>query len=581
MEEENNNFKNSTSKKYFYFFITLLILITALRATNLTEFLYDDEANFAYTLSVMDNMGVNQNYHSPIPLNLLYIPLISIFGLKIWVFRLLPLIFSVINTLILYKYTQEKYNNKKLATIAASLMLITFYPTLAALQFDVEGNLIMTCALLTFYFYDKFIKQNNIIYNILAGIALGIAIIAKQNAAILAIIFLIYAFIINFTTNKEISIQKKTTQYLKDSFTVGTTAIIIFSLSLLYAFINNPETWLNIIISPDTGRYYSKHFSILGPSIYFLWATPLLILSPLFLILKEKLNKISPAKTLKNYSLEYIWIITTLLFYTFIITFGAIDKYFMHTIPALCILTAALITKINWSKKNILIISGIIFIFTTFLFYLNTLNLKQVARFPKLYLQEILNLNLAFIFSYTSSSGPMLGISFATIFFTTVISVILLLTISLFYLIKKRKKTIKPLIIIFLAITFSFNIFLTIEYLFHPTSPDISTSQWQAINYIKENNPNYPIYSNNQGIHWYYDHNYWHNYENVIGFADNEIDLYPEKAINNIKNRKGTIILTHWPPLHKNSPAHFVSSLCEKTISFSDKNTITTEIFEC
>ena len=580
MEEENNNFKNSTSKKYFYFFITLLILITALRATNLTEFLYDDEANFAYTLSVMDNMGVNQNYHSPIPLNLLYIPLISIFGLKIWVFRLLPLIFSVINTLILYKYTQEKYNNKKLATIAASLMLITFYPTLAALQFDVEGNLIMFCAIATFYFYEKSCWKKSFNLKIFSGIFLGIAIIAKQNAAILAIIFLIYAFTKRSLKNS--NLKNETKEYLKDILTIGITATITFSLSFLYAYINDPSTWLNTIISPDTGRYYEKHFSITGPSIYFLWATPLLILSPIFLILLKKKqeyltdssNKVK--NILKKYSLEYIWISCTLLFYTFIITFGAIDKYLMHSIPPLCILTAALSQKIDWNKKKTYIFTSITLLFSIFLFYLNSLNLKSVARIPSLYLKEIFQFNLAFIFSYTSSSGPMLGISFATIFFTTVICILILFIVGIL----KDIKSIKYLIIIFLSITIAFNIFLTTEYLFHPTSPDISKIKWENIKYVERENLNFPIYSTDSGILWYFENDYWGKYKNVMGLSDYE-KSNATKTIKNIKNNKGTLLILHWPPTPKDSTLFEIKKMCKKEKENYYKNILIMQTLTC
>src|SRR3989344_2819961 len=119
--------------KRLLFLIIFALIIFAVRLININEALYDDEANFAYSLTVMDAYGFNHDFSSPQPFNLLFKPLIFLLGLKVWVFRLIPLFFGVINTFLVYLFTVRNFGKKE-AFFATILMLVSFYPTLASLQ---------------------------------------------------------------------------------------------------------------------------------------------------------------------------------------------------------------------------------------------------------------------------------------------------------------------------------------------------------------------------------------------------------------------------------------------------------------
>ena len=95
--------------KHLFFLILFGIFIFSFRLTMLNEAIYDDESNFAYSLTVMDKFGFNEDYYSPQPLNLLYKPLIFFFGLETWVFSLIPWLFGIINTHSAYKCCEHKY----------------------------------------------------------------------------------------------------------------------------------------------------------------------------------------------------------------------------------------------------------------------------------------------------------------------------------------------------------------------------------------------------------------------------------------------------------------------------------------
>lgn len=594
-------------KKTNIFLLALIIIVFIIRLTSVSEFLYDDESNFAFSATVMNDWGFNEYYYSSWITNLLYKPLIPILGLEIWVFRLIPLLFGLINIGLVYLLAEELYS-KKVAKWTIPLMLFSFYPTLASLQFDVEGNLIMTCAILTFYYLIKYQKSmesdknRKIFYQILSGLFLGIAIFTKYNAAILSVIV---AAIIILNNLKELNSIKKqpllkiksfTKQTFVDIVPIATTAFLACGIYVFAAYLSNPQGWWEFVSIVGQSRYTSSRFSIMGPAIYFIWATPLLIFPYILSLgeiispkasLHQKEKKIINQTPNQNSHLLLIWITLTLLYYTFIICFGGHDRYFMHTIPALIILTAYWINKINWTKYKIIMFSISIFIWTTLLLMINSQSIKIIPRIPSLYFKEILEGNLAFLFSITSSSGPMLGISFATMAYTIIFTS--LITAALILLIYTLKKTKKPKIklvfqyclILFFAMGFSFNLFLVTEYFFHPTTVDVSKAQWETVEFIEQENLSYPIYSNNEGILWYFDNKYWHNKENVMGFDDYESNHISKETIQKITENKGTIILVNWPPLPEGSSSYLITDLCEHTNSFKDKNYAVIEIYDC
>src|SRR3989338_2348730 len=184
--------------KKLLFLIIFSIIIFGLRLFNINEAIYDDESNFAYSLTVMDEYGFNHNYYSPQPLNFIYKPFIALFGLETWVFRIVPWLFGIINTIFVYIFARRHWN-KDVAFWASFLMLVSFYPTLASLQFDVEGNLVMFCVMLMFFSYLESEKSTNakrrLGWQILAGIGLGIAVISKYNSVYLVLVLLIYSLI--------------------------------------------------------------------------------------------------------------------------------------------------------------------------------------------------------------------------------------------------------------------------------------------------------------------------------------------------------------------------------------------------
>ena len=146
--------------KKLLFLIIFGILIFSVRLVNINEAIYDDESNFAYSLTVMNDSGFNEKYYSPQLLNLIYQPFVYFFGLSTWIFRLIPWLFGILNTIFVYIFATRNFGEKS-AFWSTFLMLIAFYPTLASLQFDVEGNLVMFSIMLMFFSYLEYEKTEN------------------------------------------------------------------------------------------------------------------------------------------------------------------------------------------------------------------------------------------------------------------------------------------------------------------------------------------------------------------------------------------------------------------------------------
>ena len=552
---------NYITKNKWIFLIILGIIIFSVRLIGLNISLYDDEANFAYTLSHLNSFGFNTHYFTHIFFNWIYMPLIALFGFKIWVFRLVPWIFGILTTLLVYFFAKRHYSERT-AFFASLLMLISFYPTLASLQFDVEGSLVTFAITLLFFSLLESERvtssKNKLFWQIMAGIGLGIPII-KYNPGYLIFTLAIYALI-----NRHFNFC----QAFKDLFVIYLTGAFVFFSFILLGIISSPENWLNFVwVGGFSDTKFGHPLYYLALTMFLLWSTPLLFSFYLLSILKWDRKNL----------LLVTWISVPLLAYSFLLPYGAMDRYFMNTIPALTILGGYFIAKMNFNKKQVIIGSVLFTFFTTLFFILNLIPFKYIPCFPELYLSELKNLNLNFLFAYTSASGPTFGINFLILFLVLVISFMALLG---FWLCWKKESMATAFFLIFISVGLAYNVFLVSEYLFHPTTPNVSTVQWSMIKYVEENNLSYPVYTNDEGIQWALDHDYKDQIK-TQGFADNEIGLSVSKVTERIKQSGGTILLLHWPPLPNNSPAWEVVRLCTPFRDFYSHGQLIGQIFTC
>ncbi len=570
--------KISTTKidKRILFLIVLGIIVFGLRLSNIQESIYDDEANYAYSLTVMDNLGFNHDFSSPFLFNLLYKPFILLFGLKTWVFRLIPWLFGILNTILVYFMTTRLFG-KRAAFWSVVLMLVSFYPTLAALQLDAEGSIIMFFALLFFIAYVESCQsdqQKRFFWQMIAGISLGLAIVTKYNAVCLVLISLAYSFFLPRKIEHQ-PFRDKVKIVFGDVFFIYLVGFIIFIAALLLGIIVSPQHWLEFvpIISWQDGfgdDYRPQLISSLGIIMFFLWSTPLLFGSYILSLFQDR-------STRRKLLLPLTWVSMTLLFYTVGMTYGSMDRYFMHTIPALAAMGGFIIAKMNWSRRHLTLgfTSGILSLGLFFL--LNSFPLVYVPRVPSLYLQQLRSLNINFLFSFTSASGPTFGVSFATIFFALFCS---LSALGLFFLFKKRKFSLYFLVLFF-SVSLSFNLFLVSEYLFHPTGVAVSDIKWEMIHDLEKRELPSTIYSTDSGILWYFDHRYRDHRDKIVGLPNDDLERDYSSLKKMIISKGGTALVVYWPPLSPQSPLFDLMKSCMVEKQFYSQKVLIGEIYSC
>ena len=589
------------------FILCLAIFIFSLRLANIGEAIYDDEANFAYSLTVMDEYGFNSDFPSPQFFHLLYKPLVFFFGLETWVFRIVPWIFGIFNTILIYFLAKRNFGVAA-ARWSTVLMLISFYPTLASLQFDVEGSMVTFFILLLFFSYLEYrrsavsmreasikeisspsahlsLMKKPLFWQIIAGLSLGFAVTVKYNSIYIVAPLILMAFIDHHGLIKKV---------MKDLFLICFIGALVFFAYLVLGMLILPDQGSGAIhfFSWYTGfaeKYRPEGVSVLGVGMFLLWATPLF--AGLF-----ALALFTERKSARPFIL---WVGAAMIFYSLFLTYGAMDRYFMNTIPALAIIGGICLQRLQFRKREILFGGVIGMMLLGLLFFINSLAVKYIPRFPELYAQELLQGNAQFLFSFTSSSGPMFGVSFATILFSFLVGGYALVWLLWSRLAKNKRKGglnylsclslhrgSRMALVLFLSMGMAFNIFLVTEYLFHPTTPDVSDVVHTMLSEVKEKNLPYPIYVSDSGMMWYLNHEYWREkydltHSRVLGIPDNELGEDTSFVEQKIAAEGGTLLLLHWPPLHEDSPARKVALLCSKEKSFFSRGKLVGERYDC
>lgn len=165
-------------KKYFYQIVLLIISLLSVglflyKITNSPPCLNADEATNAYDAYSILKTGKDQHgnflplrfksfgdYKLPL-LTYLAIPFIKIFGLNELAIRLVNLPFVFFFPIIIYLLTKELFNKKSISLLSA--FLIAFTPGLQLLSRQAhEGYLTAFFLTLTFYFFLRFIKKQNL-----------------------------------------------------------------------------------------------------------------------------------------------------------------------------------------------------------------------------------------------------------------------------------------------------------------------------------------------------------------------------------------------------------------------------------
>lgn len=467
--------------KYLFLFIILAIFI---RANGLNLALVSDEASWTIEINEMSLNDISHIPHPPIMM-WVYQSVYKLFGENMIVYRLVPLLFSIINMILVYLITTKVYS-KKAAILALALYTTSYWATQAALQVDMDGSSLTTMYLITAYILINYTQKSGHSINtrdnktktrVLIGITLGIALLIKYTAILLFATAVLYILI------KERSL-KKCMQIMLPATII---AALIFTVFPLWAILTDNPLWERSL-DHTGGAYY---LTLVRPITYlFLWATPLLFYFAILSVWKqpEETKEAYKKRVLEKDLLFILWLVVVFLFYALVISGKAptFDRYMMPMIPALVILSASFIAKQEWTKKELWI--GIISFIIVYI-AANIINLtttKTLVHNISNYLNAAFAGQWNFLFPYTGSSGPFFWISFINIGSMLIMTLCCGGFIINSY-IKKRNKYVSRVIMLLLAVSLAYNALLISEFIFTPTQPSHTQIVEQINAYIYEN----------------------------------------------------------------------------------------------
>ena len=271
-------------------------------------------------------------------------------------FRFTPLIFSVLNLILLYIFVRRRYGFST-AVWVSIFFIFSFYGVLASLMVDTDGAVLPFFFLVSLIFYDlayKAIDKKRWFFAGVMAIFMMLGFMVKLSSILGSI-----AIFLDFLIVERNKITKKHFFYLGISVVsfVGLALILLIVSKYIFPGFDlsrNVSYW-------DTFARGLSSRNFFQTSIQFIKS--LLYLSP-FLV---SLGLISLFPYRKDFSLFHIFIAISLIFYLIIFDFsiGALDRYLALMIIPLCIISGVIISEKIKSVK--VIYTSYIFIGVTFL----------------------------------------------------------------------------------------------------------------------------------------------------------------------------------------------------------------------
>jgi 4-amino-4-deoxy-L-arabinose transferase-like glycosyltransferase len=393
-------------------------------------------------------------------------------------FRLIPLIFSIFNFLLIF-YLVKIIFDKKTALWTAFLFAISFYSVLASLMVDVDGAVMPFFFLLMAVGYFK-LKSFNFeikegkwkwLVPLLAG-AIGGFLIKVSFFLPLA------ALAIDFAIDKKVFLDKK--KLLKYFLWVASVIVflilVLFTAKFIFPFFNLEyafKYWLRFAVFKDRGWLQTFIQFIKG----ILYISPILLL-PLLFIDKE---------TAKKLRLFLVFLALGMIFYLVLFDFsqGALDRYLQFVVVPLSIVSAGVVAKIFASDSRPVPLK---YIFLGVAISLILFSLQFVPHFvppqyPKTeWLTRVLHFKWNFLFPFSGGSGPLpFYVSWLFIALSWLATVIL----SVLIFLKRNLK--KSLLVAILIIAFTYNFVFIEEYLFGRINGSAWKLVYEATAFIKNN----------------------------------------------------------------------------------------------
>jgi len=556
--------------KYNLFFVVLLIFFVGIRLFGLHQPIFDDETNYVQSINDPGPYYTIKPFqiHKHPPLGgWMFFLIGNLLGQEARIYRLVPLFLWVINIILVYLIVSREYS-KRAALFSSLLMGASYYSVLMSLQIDVEGSLLVTTFLLMAFFYLKYIRTKEKKWLAFTGMAFGSALLTKIAAVFFLGIISLHLFLRKANFKKIFYFDHIKRNFL-ETILVGVVGLSVF---LIFPIL----TWdLFLQMFGHSSNYFGLNISWMALSMLLFWATPFLLGLFLFQMFKFE----------RKDSLWMLWFFFIFIIYTFLIIgrpgdHGAIggvadySRHFMNLMVPLSVLGGVFLSRIeiNWKQLVGGVVIGIVALVSFFIINLNTL--RVLPRDFSVYLEALKSFDFNFLFSFTTSSGNLLGVNMGIIIFSIFIPGLLVL-IYFFLRYLRQFQLSRWVLVLFIAIGAALNIFLVTEYLGPVTSPDVNAVFYEMVDYVKENKIESPLYVNDEGLLLHI---------NELKFQQKEGQFNLGRYFEGLSLHKplqGTVLFFNWPPLSKGNPVWDAVKSCVVKKQFFDRGILVGEIYSC
>ncbi|MBI5003372.1 glycosyltransferase family 39 protein [Candidatus Woesearchaeota archaeon] len=535
------------NKKIIIILIILCIAI-GVRASGLNKPLYQDDTIFAGIAENKEYFSTN-NVHLPLG-NLIIIGVTSLLGISEWTLRFPTFIFAIGTILITYFFAKRRYG-EKVALWTAFIMGISCWHIYGSLtNIAAEGGLVtFMIALTSFYFLEG--KKD-----IITGLLLGGAILAKEFAVLLLPLFVLY-LLTNKMGWKEI--VKKMSCIVIGAIIVGT---LFVSIDFFWNNLGAIKTLLGSIVK-ETYTTPTMYHMIYGLFKIALFASPLLLLFFPLYVMKEGKKSLS--------EFEVLYVVFMVSFFILVIN-QATEKvrYLLIIIPFLAIIAAKYIAAFELKRKEYLIISVISIIFLIGFAFMNvernTISYEEQEKMLAS-IKSGKGIDVGLV-SETGNSGFVINTNI----------VFLAYMLSIFAMIAIKAGWQKTGIIVLLALGIGYNLFVAEEYLWHGTSPNYEEVTQNIIHDLKEEKAKEPIYViKDVSIIWYLQDDYETFYSlDTIQNTDERLDWFEAMT-----KTGGTIVVVDIPFINKEGRLWNIITACEEKKAYMNKGIEIGWVFSC
>lgn len=464
--------------------------------------------------------------------------------------RLVPLILSVINLILVFIISFKLTGRRSVAYLASALFILNVYSFIANLMIDIDGAGLPLFVLLTYYFYLKVFKDNDkkfigpLIAAIIGGFLVKLSFILFIGALAVEYLWTLYD---KGVLKNEI---KKAALVFGFLIVAGVIVYSLYGLSHpLFIKYSSGFKYLNF-----SSRAYFDLFLRLFK--FFIWFSPLLFFPMIHGLFKKE--------TLIKYRPWYIYTLFNLLFYLVIFDFTRlpVERYFMFIIIPAILISADILQKfISRIDKKYLIIGATTFILI--LIWVLSIEQAVIPLNPKdAYLDKIKEFDLNFLIPLTGGSGPIgFYISAQFVFWTWLVCAIGL------FMNKKRWA-----VSLFLIFGVAYNILLSHE--------NLTGIMYGSVNNITEKSLGYVIKNPNiNKVITYYDAGAYY-----LLLADKYEARFYTAPTRDYTARmmayRGHYMIVDFPAIDKHGLYWELISQCKLEKTFTDKY-VNSYIFNC